>query len=148
VEERKELAWVAWEIGQVHHSRACRAEIRDDDMQRLNLTQHHALLVTTPKSEFIYLTFAVATMLPSHHLPVPRFSAGPPPPSTAHSPSTYLFTLLCHVLQVAIVSISCDAYSPVCLLYQLIPPLSSSPSSPLYSSSSSSTTHNFPGSCC
>jgi hypothetical protein len=43
--------------------------------------------------------------------------------STAHSPSTNLFTLLCHVLQMAIVSTSCDAYSPVCLLYQLVPHL-------------------------
>jgi hypothetical protein len=100
------------------------------------------------------MSFAVTGMLhlficPPHasvlsrHLAFKAHSFGLP----LHSP--------CHVLQMAIVLITCDAYSPVCLLYQLVLLLlffffsfssssSSSSSYPSYSSSSSSTP-NIPG---
>jgi hypothetical protein len=65
------------------------------------------------------MSFAVTGMLhlficPPHasvlsrHLAFKAHSFGLP----LHSP--------CHVLQMAIVLITCDAYSPVCLLYQLV----------------------------
>jgi hypothetical protein len=67
--------------------------------------------------------------------------------STAHSPSTHLFT---HVLQMAVVLISCDAYSPVYLLCQLSIPsflllllLLSSFSSPTHISKAAIQHHNI-----
>jgi hypothetical protein len=114
------LAWVAAPPN-VHpedsRELAARLKIRDD-IPRLNLTQHLAFLHPTTticvSLSLQRLSCPCLFICPRHasqlgcHL-TPRLTHLR---STLHSP--------CHVLQMAIVSITCDAYSPVCLLYQLL----------------------------
>lgn len=115
-----------WEIGQASpQPRACRAEMRDD-VQRLNLTQDHALFENAPEIR-ASLPPPLAIMYPSIHQSTPCFSVGPSADISGsltcgllgYFPSS-LHDVTCSTTVSSRLHVMC---SPVCILYQSTMPL-------------------------
>ena len=118
--ESKELAWGA-EIGQASPSPQAetrRAETRRDDTQ--DSTSRKIMLFSLLHQVHTSLLSAEAIMFQCLHLPAPCFNPGPPPDiygSLTFDTPLHLRAITCCGW---LLSISCDAYSPVCLLYRLV----------------------------
>jgi len=112
-------AWVAENWPHHHHSREVAARLKI--LRHLEtLTSHNILFFSIPLQRSMSLSLACPRLFISSRASVldcrPNF--------TPHSLTFHTSSLApCHVLQMAtvgIVSTTCDAYSPVCLLYQLL----------------------------